>query len=553
MLQYREQTAFLKVYHREVREDTYPGGLAYSVHLACSRDGKQFTALHQNYGILFAEATISTRNTIQPKGIRDPQVFQGSDGSSYFIAGTRVQEDGSKDPQSAGKLLLWKTRDFMTFETMGLLKPEEIDGLAGAGDRIEIPATLCDRLCLHWNKLTNTAVDIPRQVTVRLGENVAARVAEVQAACVYNDGSTNRKPIDWKLDGLAFESEGTYRVSGKVKSALYPFPLAKGYGDPVLFFWNEKWYYISTNDNLNDIGFYIREADTIRGLFEKGIEEHLILAPDRERGFVQTFWAPEFHVIGGKLYLLFAVSDDNWGPKCYLMRAKENGRLISPSGWEEPVRVRKKDGSFLNEQGITLDMTYLKAGGKSYMVWSYRENIGTALDSGSMLCIALVDEERPWQLTSDPVLLSRPLFGWENMEGTINNEGPNGFVKEGKVYLTYSGGSANAYSYAVGLLTAREEDDLLQVSNWKKRSTPVLSHFSVEGEYGPGHNSFFAAEDGNLMIAYHAEEGSDLHERCDGIRRVHFNVSGEPVFDMTAEEDLNPALTEVELDVVVKQ
>ena len=123
-----------------------------------------------------------------------------------------------------------------------------------------------------------------------------------------------------------------------------------------------------------------------------------------------------------------------------------------------------------------------------------------------MLYIAEIDENRPWQLTSDPVLLSRPLYGWENVSGTINNEGPHGFVKDHRVYLGYSGGSANSYTYAVGLLTADDDADLLCVENWKKSETPVLSFYSVEGEYGPGHHSFYTDEQGELMIAYHAED-----------------------------------------------
>ena len=72
-------------------------------------------------------------------------------------------------------------------------------------------------------------------------------------------------------------------------------------------------------------------------------------------------------------------------------------------------------------------MTYIKAGGKSYYVWSYRVGIGSPRDTGSMLYIATVDEKNPGVLTSDPVQLSRPLYGWENVRGTINNEGPYSF------------------------------------------------------------------------------------------------------------------------------
>ncbi|MGX8729175.1 MAG: family 43 glycosylhydrolase, partial [Lachnospiraceae bacterium] len=214
-----------------------------------------------------------------------------------------------------------------------------------------------------------------------------------------------------------------------------------------------------------------------------------------------------FQPIGGELYILFAVSGHIWGPQCHLMKKKPGGRIIDEDGWEEPVRVVRKDGTPLAEGPITLDMTFLRARSGSYVIWSYREHIGTPEDSGSMLYIASVDEREPWRLTSDPVLLTRPLFGWENTEGTINNEGPHAFVKDGKVLVTYSGGSANRYTYALGLLTADTESDLLNLRSWTKSVTPVLTFYSVEGEYGPGHNSFFVNEEGECMIAYHAETG----------------------------------------------
>ena len=150
------------------------------------------------------------------------------------------------------------------------------------------------------------------------------------------------------------------------------------------------------------------------------------------------------------------------------------------------------------------------------------------------------------------ILLSRPLFGWENVAGTINNEGPYTFVKDGRVYLTYSGGSANSYTYALGLFMARERDNLLDISVWNKHCAPVLSFYSVEGEYGPGHNSFFEDEDGDLMIAYHGETRLDQNLRCDGIRRVHFRRDGFPEFGMSAGEDLDQKLREVKMKIVIK-
>lgn len=213
----------------------------------------------------------------------------------------------------------------------------------------------------------------------------------------------------------------------------------------------------------------------------------------------------------------------------------------------------KMDGTYLTTEGITLDMTYFEAYGRSYLMWSYRiwtSGIHSSDDSGSMLYIATIDPVKPWQLTSEPVLLSRPLFGWENNERTINNEGPFAIVTDDNVFITYSGGAAGGYTYVLGLLTARKGDDLLDPDNWIKNNTPVLSYYSVKGEYGPGHNVFFKDEYGNLMITYHAQESLKRSPRCTAIRRVQFNSAGIPVFDMSAERDLNPALTQVNTKVV---
>ncbi|MFQ9638817.1 MAG: family 43 glycosylhydrolase [Eisenbergiella sp.] len=237
----------------------------------------------------------------------------------------------------------------------------------------------------------------------------AGDVEAVRAAVMYSDGSSALKQVKWETGGIDFNRPGTYRIGGTVINEQYTFPLACGYGDPVIFPWEGRYYFIATDDNRNDVGFYVRESEDVAGLFKEDTKQHLILALDEERGFVQTFWAPEFHVIGGELYILFAVSGTKWGPQCHLMKLKKGGSLTDPESWEDPVRIRRMDGRPLTEDGITLDMTYLKTGKRSYYIWSYRRNIGTALDTGSMLYIAAVDEAAPWQLASEPVLLPGPL------------------------------------------------------------------------------------------------------------------------------------------------
>lgn len=571
---FAEKKARIMVYTRETMTEEYPDGLARSIHLAYSLDGKNYEAMNGNYGILFAKAVLSGEDTICPKGVRDPRVLSLPQGG-FVIAAVRVNEDGSADGESEGKLLYWTTADFKEFKELGLLdcgqaetlgiscaaealREENADGKkascfgrlpqgAAAGNTVEVSRSLCDRAALFRSRLTSVGVSVPERIMARNAGDVEA----VRAAVMYSDGSSASKQVKWETGGIDFNRPGTYRIGGTVINEQYTFPLACGYGDPVIFPWEGRYYFIATDDNRNDVGFYVRESEDVAGLFKEDTKQHLILWLDEERGFVQTFWAPEFHVIGGELYILFAVSGTKWGPQCHLMKLKKGGSLTDPESWEDPVRIRRMDGRPLTEDGITLDMTYLKTGERSYYIWSYRRNIGTALDTGSMLYIAAVDEAAPWQLASEPVLLSRPLYGWENVNHTINNEGPYAFTANDKIYLTYSGGAADGYTYALGLLTAPAGADLLDTGVWNKAGTPVLSYYSVEGEYGPGHNSFFTDAQGNLMIAYHAEDALDHHIRCDGIRRVHFNIQGEPVFDMSAQRDLDPALAGVEMEVVV--
>ncbi len=559
-----------RVYTREVDPEAYPEGLARAVHLSCRRPGGEEMPLNRNYGILFPRGEISAEDTIIPMGIRNPEIFRMEDGRTG-ICGERVHEDGTTAEGEENWLYLWTSRDLISFDEIG---PVDAASLAGyeRGSTLEVDGEIAEAAVRFWSPVVFGSVSVPEEVKAESADDLARVTAEVR----YSDGSAAAKQVRWDTSLIDFSQKGVYEVTGEVMRQAFAFPLAKGYGDPVIFKWEGRWYFLGTNDNLNDIGIYVREAENPEGLFAGDVTEHLILPFDPERGLEQTFWAPEFHVIGGEPYILFAVSGHQWGPQCHLLKLKRGGRIIRAEDWEDPRPVVRKDGSPLcgrydspvpaaegtgvprsagtlpdsGERPITLDMTYIRAESGSYAVWSYRKHIGTPMDSGSMLYIARIDEERPWVLAGDPVLLSRPLYGWENVSGTINNEGPNAFIRGGKVFLTYSGGSANAYTYALGLLTADAAADLSDPAVWEKSIAPVLTFYSVAGEYGPGHNAFFTNDAGELMISYHAETGLKEHLRCDAIRRVHFRSDGTPYFQMSAEEDLPGSMRQVKTTVI---
>ena len=525
-----------KVYTRISESDpkVYPAGLAGSVHLAYKNENGDQIPLNKNYGILFVKGEISAEDTIVPMGIRNPRIFDQGNGIINIYADI-YHENGEPVTEYTGKVFLWKTTDLIHFEEAGIVDKDSLP-VDSASDELDIGSSVAQNAIRYWTPITCTGVKIPGDL-----KNAAPEVLRnARATVYYSDGSTADKRIQWANETL---EKGTGQ--GTICRQAFKFPLACGYGDPVIFKWEGKWYFLGTNDNLDDIGIYARESDTVEGLFGDDITEHLILPFDEKRGFEQTFWAPEFHIIGGVPCILFAVSGHTWGPQCHYMKLKEGGSIIREDGWEDPIRVVRKDGSPLTDDGITLDMTYIRAKSGSYMVWSYRRHIGTPADTGSMLYIARINENEPWKLTSEPVLLTRPLYGWENLEGTINNEGPYAYISDTNVYLAYSGGSANAFTYALGMLTADTGSDLCDPASWTKSITPVLTYYSVDGEYGPGHHSFYTNEDGELMIAYHGETDIKERLRCDGIRRVHFRADGTPYFQMSAEEDLPEDLRQV--------
>lgn len=80
----------------------------------------------------------------------------------------------------------------------------------------------------------------------------------------------------------------------------------------------------------------------------------------------------------------------------------------------------------------------------------------------------------PWTLTGKQLLLSVPEFEWEKI-GFMVNEGPAVITRNGKIFITYSG-SATDENYAMGLLWADEDSDLLNGFSWHKKQSLFSNH-----------------------------------------------------------------------------
>lgn len=391
-----------------------------------------------------------------------------------------------------------------------------------------------------------------------------------KATCVYSDGSTHEKKVAWDKEALNkvdVSKPGTWKIPGTVLQKRWKFPLPlrflpdelvefNGMSDPCVTEYHGK-YYLSSSGTHN---IQLRIADTIEGTFDA--EPTVIYRIPLENGlhFVGT-WAAELHEIDGVLYLFTSLCENGqWiHVKSVILRC--NGDPADPNSWEATRKCVKIDGSDLTEGGISLDMTWFRDNGRDYVMWSDRKIHYGADDkhfeAGTAdVYIATIDPKKPWQLTSDPHCVVRPMYGWDRYETPVD-EGPYLLRRGDDLFVTISGSSTSMGDlYDVGLLHAKSGADLLQEENWTWLSYPLLTKESVPGEYGPGHNNFVKDPDtGDDLMIYHAiphDENDKTLFRQPGIRRVHWAKNGLPYLEMTPERDLPEGSENVVMELVVE-
>lgn len=223
-----------------------------------------------------------------------------------------------------------------------------------------------------------------------------------------------------------------------------------------------------------------------------------------------NLWAPEIHHIGGKWYIYYAADDGN----------SDNHQLyVLENANKDPF-----DGEFVMKGRIStdkdnnwaIDGSLFENKGKLYMVWSGWQT--RRVDTETQ-CIYIAEMKNPWTLGSERVLISKPELEWERHY--INENGWNPphkiFVNEGPqplkspkgkyIHVVYSASGVWTPYYALGMLTADTDADLLDPASWKKAPKPLFRQSPENGVYGTGHNSFFKSPDGKEdYILYHARD-----------------------------------------------
>ncbi len=524
------------LYTREPMDSAvYDAKLAYSMHIAV-KNGDEATPLNHNSGVFFAKAVENPDGSLTAKSLKNPRAMRLGDGS-YLISANRTEADGSGNFGT-----LWaKTNDFLWYEEVGDCAGADEDVLS---DVVDIPDDVYERLVNTLTTPHNVAMELPEEITASSEEELR----EIKAKAVYSDGSTDMKRVDWDLDGVNFSEKGEYEISGRVHQDHFEFPIAINRADPCVTFWNGYYYFIATNDADGNHTLYIRKAESIPGLVTA--EEVLLLDSDTYDGIGGLLWAPEFHEIKGKLYIFHACTPGEFfREESHVMELKAGGDPMNRNDWSRPKRVTRADGSDLAEPGkeITLDMTEFEWEGKYYVAWSQRQFLPK--DLGAWLYFAELDPDEPTRLLSEPVIISKPDYGWANNH-TFVDEGPFALDLGDKLWLTFSSAAVDS-TYVVSALVLDKGKNPLDPDNWKKMNYPLLTSRSVPGEFGTGHNAYVRDKDGKVFNTYHARPGIDA-PRSSGIRRVHFNIYGEPVLDMTEELDVKPDLMCIKTKLVIR-
>lgn len=576
-----------------------------SMHLAADVGGA-VTKLNFGLGVLYASAQYNGDYYMAPRSLSNPWIFRQKDGDIGVVA---QYVDTNGVDQAVGKLAYWTTDNLVTYEYKGLVniaseaisKPQvsynsnddvyyitwlngdvvreastadwETFSSAVNGDKSRYSAeqnvsggTVTSWFALYEeeaaylkNKLgeiKNTSVEPLEDIAVNTGEALTADQLPKTFTANYSDTSTGEIPVEWDteaLNSIDWSVDGSHIINGQASVKDYGFPVIEDRADPAAIKYNGKYYFIATRDNGQQTVFNLRSADTLEGL---GSAAEVTLFSNQGSGeFNGCFWAPELHVINGKLSVLAAISTNGgWdGVQSRIMVLEDGADPMDPSKWSAPQRVLRADGSPLislngNNMGISLDMTYLEDNGNHYYIWSARYTSNNAGSTGDAhLAIAKFDPADPTRLTSDPVIISSPEFGWENARAEVD-EGPYILKHDGRIFMTLSG-SATDSSYAVGLMEASPGIDLTNPDNWSKVSYPILASDHVAGQPGPGHNSFVQDEYGRDVLVFHS--GSSGSGRDTGFRTVHYDLDGEPVLYMTPERYLKTEYRTVQQVIVV--
>lgn len=290
-----------------------------------------------------------------------------------------------------------------------------------------------------------------------------------------------------------------------IKTA-YNTPFIAQRADPYIRFMGGKWYFTASVPAYD--GIILRCAESVEGL--RAAPERVLWHKHESGVMSRNIWAPELHLLDGRWYIYFAAGerDDMWNIRPWVLRCEGDDPMTGE--WTECGMLTRADGDEFSFTDFSLDMTVFEQQGRRYCIWAEKVSVGRKISN-----LYIAEMETPLSLSTPQMLLTAPTYAWER-HGFWVNEGPTVLEHAGKTFMMFSA-SDTSPAYCMGMLWKNAEDDPMDISAWHKVSHPLLRTDVSKGLYGPGHNTLFTDEKGDVYSAYHA--------------RVYDEIIGDPLYD----------------------
>lgn len=304
---------------------------------------------------------------------------------------------------------------------------------------------------------------------------------------------------------------------GEEADSLFLNPILDPGPDPWVFQTGE--YYFLTFTTGNNITLYRTQqmSDLGRAL------KRVTWTPPSTGPNSQNLWAPEIHRVQGKWYVYYAADDgNNANHRMFVLENENEDPTVGP--WTDKGELK------LPGDRWAIDGTIFEHRGQLYYLWSGWEG-STNIRQDIYIC-KMSDPLTP---TGERVLLTKPVLPWETNGVTPTvTEGPQVLKNGNKLFIVYSAGGCWTDGYALGMLSAQEDADLMDPGSWKKSPQPVFAQNPAGNAFGPGHNGFFKSADGSEdWIIYHANAFAGQgcgNDRSIRIQPFFWKEDGTPDF-----------------------
>jgi len=317
---------------------------------------------------------------------------------------------------------------------------------------------------------------------------------------------------------MSIIKEQNFQISYETTGNGYQNPLSPNMdtADPCIVYSEKDQYYYATYTGNKTLKLH--RAKSLKDLFVND-ESKIIYeanAADETYGYL---WAPELHFIDGKWYLYTSTHQtetDKGFKHVIVLKAKTDDLW---DGFEL--------GGHINPNLLAIDPTIYqdKKNQKLYICFSV---------SYGPQKLAIQEMKSPTEPMGDYTIISEAIHPWELKEPYVGkssiNEGAYFVENDGRLFIVYSGNGCWSDDYVFGILECVGED-ILSADSWVKDETPLMT--KGNGNYGPGHATFFASPDKTeLWMCYHCLHESDPEVVCMPrhchCQKVFFDKTGFP-------------------------